>query len=65
MSNFDFESLYLRALKNTYKPKRRSNWAHVSCLGVGSTKAREICRHFGIDPEGTEFKREPKADTEG
>lgn len=65
MSNLDFESLYLRALKNTYKPKHKLNWAYVCSLGVGSTKAYEICRHFGIDPEGTEFRKEPKVDTEG
>lgn len=64
MSNFDFEQLYLLALRNANKPKMKLNWVHVCSHGVGSTKAREICRHFGIDPEGTEFKREAKADTE-
>ncbi|NAR78932.1 hypothetical protein GPS50_04115 [Acinetobacter haemolyticus] len=64
MSNFDFESLYLMALKNADKPKRQLNWVHVCSHGPGLTKAYEICRHFGIDPEGTVFE-EAKADTEG
>ena len=63
MSNFDFESLYLMALMNSPKPKRQPNWVHVTRHGPGSTKAYEICRHFGIDPEGTVFE-EAKADAE-
>ncbi|MGM7384643.1 hypothetical protein DWA19_09245 [Acinetobacter baumannii] len=58
MSEFNFEQLYLMAIQNAPK-KRKSdpNWVHVCRLGPGSTKARQICKHFGIDPEGTEFRK--------
>lgn len=58
MSEFNFEQLYLMAIQNAPK-KRKSdpNWAHVCRLGPGSTKARQICKHFGIDPEGTVFRK--------
>ncbi|MFA3103986.1 hypothetical protein [Acinetobacter pittii] len=57
MSEFNFEELYLLALMNADKPKKQLNWVHVCGHGVGSTKAFEICRHFGIDPEGTVFRK--------
>lgn len=60
MSEFNFEQLYLMALMNVDKPKRQLNWVHVEKHGPGSTKAYEICRHFGIDPEGTIFEAESK-----
>lgn len=57
MSGFNFEELYLYALKNADKPKKQLNWVHVCSHGVSSTKAFEICKHFGIDPEGTVFRK--------
>ncbi|EMP6685674.1 hypothetical protein EA758_18050 [Acinetobacter pittii] len=57
MSRFNFEELYLYALKNANKPKKQPNWVHVCGLGVSSTRAYELCRHFGIDPEGTDFRK--------
>ena len=54
----DFEQLYLMALKNSKKPKYVLNWIHVSRHGPGATKAVKICKHFGIDPEGIEFRKE-------
>lgn len=58
MNDLDFEQLYLMALKNSKKPKYILNWIHVSRHGLGATKAIQICKHFGIDPEGTEFRKE-------
>jgi DNA-binding protein Fis len=60
MSEFNFEELYLMALMNSPKPKTRPNWVHVEKHGPGSSKAHEICRYFGIDPEGTIFEAENK-----
>lgn len=61
MSGFDFEQLYYLAIQNAPK-KRKSdtNWVHVSRLGPGSTKARLICEYFGVDPEGTIFRKAEK-----
>lgn len=58
MSGFDFEQLYYLAIQNAPK-KRKSdtNWVHVSRLGPGSTKARQICEYFGVDPDGTVFTK--------
>ncbi|WP_227558872.1 helix-turn-helix domain-containing protein [Acinetobacter calcoaceticus] len=60
MSQLNFEELYLMALQNSPKPKSTINWVHVERHGPGSTKAHQICRHFGIDPEGTVFEAENK-----
>lgn len=57
MSSLDFEQLYYMALMNSKKPKNVLNWVHVSKHGPGSTKALQICKHFGIDPEGTVFRK--------
>ncbi len=57
MSEFNFEQLYLMAIMNSKKPKNVLNWVHVSRHGPGSTKAHQICKHFGIDPEGTDFRK--------
>ncbi|MBE2173474.1 hypothetical protein IIQ44_16390 [Acinetobacter oleivorans] len=61
MSGFDFEQLYYLAIQNAPK-KRKSdtNWVHVSRLGPGSTMARQICEYFGVDPEGTVFRKVEK-----
>lgn len=56
MSAFNFEQLYLMALMNS-KPKYVLNWVHVTRLGPGATKAKEICEYFGVDPEGTVFRK--------
>nr|WP_044709010.1 hypothetical protein [Acinetobacter nosocomialis] len=47
----------LMALMNSKKPKNVLNWVHVSRHGPGATKATEICEYFGIDPEGTDFRK--------
>ncbi|MCW1489786.1 hypothetical protein OLN43_11020 [Acinetobacter baumannii] len=57
MSEFNFEQLYLMALMNSKKPKYVLNWVYVSRHGPGATKATEICEYFGIDPEGTDFRK--------
>ena len=57
MNGLDFEQLYLMAIMNSKKPKNVLNWVHVSRHGPGSTKAHQICKHFGIDPEGTDFRK--------
>ncbi|OCZ72948.1 hypothetical protein [Acinetobacter pittii] len=64
MSELNFEDLYLMALMNSPKPKTRPNWVHVERHGPGSTKAHQICKHFGIDPEGTEFRKEESKEGE-
>lgn len=61
MSGFDFEQLYYLAIQNaTKKRKSDTNWVHVSRLGPGSTKARQICDYFGVDPDGTVFRKVEK-----
>lgn len=58
MNGLDFEQLYYMALQNAPKKRKHdANWVHVCRLGPGSTKERQICKHFGIDPEGTEFRK--------
>ncbi|MDC4344135.1 hypothetical protein NQ641_02710 [Acinetobacter baumannii] len=57
MNGLDFEQLYLMAIMNSKKPKNVLNWVHVSRHGPGATKATEICEYFGIDPEGTDFRK--------
>lgn len=47
----EFKDLYKRAVLNARKFKSTLNWVHVSDLGVGATRARNLCRELGIDPE--------------
>lgn len=56
--NVNWEELYYLALCNAKKSRTSTeNWVHVCNHGVGSTKAITICKHLGVDPHGTEFKR--------
>ena len=59
----EFEDLYRRAIFNSKKSIHEVNWSHVSNLGVGSTKAKAMCKRFNIDPEATFRKpQEPTND---
>lgn len=49
----EFKSLYRRAIVNAQKPKDIRNWAHVARLGVGTGRAIELCKMFGVDPDAT------------
>ena len=49
----EFEDLYRRAIFNSKKSIHEVNWSHVSNLGVGSTRAKAMCKRFNIDPEAT------------
>lgn len=57
MGELNFEEFYLMALMNSIKPKTSLNWIHVEKHGPGLTNAHHICKHFGIDPEGAEFRK--------
>ena len=59
----EFEDLYRRAIFNSKKSIHEVNWSHVSNLGVGSTRAKAMCKRFNIDPEATFRKpQEPAND---
>lgn len=59
----EFEDLYRRAIFNSKKSIHEVNWSHVSNLGVGSTRAKAMCKRFNIDPEATFRKtQEPTND---
>ena len=59
----EFEDLYRRAIFNSRKSIHEVNWSHVSNLGVGSTRAKAMCKRFNIDPEATFRKpQEPTSD---
>ena len=59
----EFEDLYRRAIFNSKKSIHEVNWSHVSNLGVGSTRAKAMCKRFNIDPEATSRKpQEPTND---
>ena len=59
----EFEDLYRRAIFNSKKSIHKVNWSHVSNLGVGSTRAKAMCKRFNIDPEATFRKtQEPTND---
>ena len=59
----EFEDLYRRAIFNSKKSIHEVNWSHVSNLGVGSTRAKAMCKRFNIDPEATFRKpQEPTSD---
>lgn len=59
----EFEDLYRRAIFNSKKPIHEVNWSHVSNLGIGSTRAKAMCKRFNIDPEATFRKpQEPAND---
>lgn len=59
----EFEDLYRRAIFNSKKSIHEVNWFHVSNLGVGSTRAKAMCKRFNIDPEATFRKpQEPTND---
>lgn len=49
----EFKELYRRAIVNAEKPKDILNWAHVARLGVGTGRAIELCKMFGVDPDAT------------
>lgn len=54
----DWKELYYRAMANAKRrAKSKQNWVFVTDHGVGSTKARAICKALGVHPEETEFKR--------
>ncbi len=59
----EFEDLYRRAIFNSKKSIHEVNWSHVSNLGVGSTRAKAMCKRFNIDPEAT--FRKPQEPTSG
>lgn len=48
--------------------QRRPRWAHVTdALGVGSTRAADLCRRFALDPDeivGLAEETEEKIETE-
>ena len=59
----EFEDLYRRAIFNSKKSIHEVNWSHVSNLGVGSNRAKAMCKRFNIDPEATFRKpQEPTND---
>ena len=59
----EFEDLYRIAIFNSKKSIHEVNWSHVSNLGVGSTRAKAMCKRFNIDPEATFRKtQEPTND---
>lgn len=50
----DYEDLVERVLMNVGRSARpaRELWAHVThAFAVGSTRARDLCRQFGLDPD--------------
>ena len=49
----EFKDLYKRAITNAKKRKGQLNWAHVANLGVGSSRAIELCKTLNIDPSAT------------
>ena len=57
----EFEDLYRRAIFNSKKSIHEVNWSHVSNLGVGSTRAKAMCKRFNIDPEATFRKPQEQA----
>lgn len=57
----EFEDLYRRAIFNSKKSIHEVNWSHVSNLGVGSTRAKAMCKRFNIDPEAT-FRKPQEPD---
>ena len=57
----EFEDLYRRAIFNSKKSIHEVNWSHVSNLGVGSTRAKAMCKRFNIDPEATFRKAQEPA----
>lgn len=63
MSGFNFEELYLLALRNADKPKNQLNCVHVCIHGAGSTNAFVNCRHFGTDPDDTVFRKVEKMES--
>ena len=49
--------LIRRAIMNVRKNKTTLNWVHImNIFGVGSTRAKEICKTYNIDPESTVLK---------
>ena len=54
----DWKELYYWAMVNaSRKHAWMPNWALIVKHGVGSTRAYEICRELGVDPESIVFKR--------
>jgi hypothetical protein len=57
----DWKETYYWAMVNAKRRKRYrhcENWVMIVDLGVGSTRAFQICKDLGVDPESTKFKRE-------
>ncbi|RGD90534.1 hypothetical protein [Acinetobacter sp. SWAC57] len=57
----EFKDLYKRAITNARKRKGQLNWAHVASLGVGSSRAIELCKTLNIDPSATNMHEVIKA----
>lgn len=53
----NWEEMYRCSIINAKKRKNQLNWAHVASLGVGSTKAFEVCKYFKIDPSSTDMRQ--------
>lgn len=61
----EFKDLYKRAITNARKRKGQLNWAHVVSLGVGSSRAMELCKTLNIDPSATNMHEGIEAQEQG